>query len=201
MNPSNRIAFKNVALAAILCLLGACASIAPGNVETAIADVEAGIAKLEDAAKQANTLAASPAAKAIQADIADAYHDFDKARHDLLGTPAESCWSRCGHECTGADVASCRLQCPLGCAPHCCGCKGFDRDCDHCQADCNPGRRPPCDLLPDPSGIVGAALAKCSHGEGYIKCRKECGDTCTDGRAIERCIERCAHGDCLVRCE
>jgi len=52
-----------------------------------------------------------------------------KAAADTLGVPLlnspggimESCDSRCGHDCHGADKASCIFGCATGCPPHCCG--------------------------------------------------------------------------------
>ena len=56
-----------------------------------------------------------------------------------LRKPAESCASRCNHECSGLDVASCVLHCSTpNCEPHCCGCSFGPTECDGC-GHCGPG--------------------------------------------------------------
>lgn len=51
----------------------------------------------------------------------------------------ESCSSRCKHECSGLNVASCALNCVHGhgCYPSCCGCKDGTPMCKSCGATCS----------------------------------------------------------------
>lgn len=67
--------------------------------------------------------------------------------------PAESCASRCQHECGGLDVASCVLHCSTPhCEPHCCGCSNSGAtECDGC-GHCGAGDPVPDNLAPTVDG-------------------------------------------------
>ena len=132
---------------ALLALTG-CAGVGANNLESAVTDMEAGIAKLEEAY---DLVSKDPDLPKAATDLALAYADFDKAYHDLIGNPEESCSSRCHHECSGADVVGCLAGCVEGhaCEPHCCGCKDGTTSCYKCPAQCGDGDKD-CAVLPQP---------------------------------------------------
>lgn len=121
---------------ACLFFAGGCSGIAVQNIETAIADLEAANAHVQAAYQ---TLADDPALASAAGDLAAAWADVDAARHALLGRSDESCDSRCEHECSGAEVASCILNCVHGhgCYPSCCGCKDGSTMCKDCGGNCD----------------------------------------------------------------
>lgn len=61
-----------------------------------------------------------------------------------VGRAMESCASRCSHECSGIDYASCILHCSTpNCHPSCCGCDDGSTGCDGCGS-CGPGDQASC---------------------------------------------------------
>ena len=138
----------------LLSLVG-CAGVGANNIESAISDTEAGIEKIEKAYELVST---DPKLGQATVLLLEAYGDFDQAYHDLIGSPEESCTSRCHHECQGGDVAGCLASCIQhsdNCRPHCCGCKDGTPSCSSCIADCNPDEivvEGQCVDLPDPAG-------------------------------------------------
>lgn len=125
-----------LAVGLAVALVPGCSGIAVQNIETAIADLEDANAHVQAAYQ---TLANDPALASAAGDLAAAWADVDAARHALLGRADESCDSRCEHECSGVEVASCILNCVHGhgCYPSCCGCKDGSTMCKDCGGNCD----------------------------------------------------------------
>lgn len=105
---------------------------AAGELAQAVTSVHRAYQALED--DEGLTDARNQVVHILQA-VADLVYDLRG------GNVGESCSSRCAHECSGLDVASCALNCVHGhsCEPHCCGCKDGTPSCQSCGANCGQG--------------------------------------------------------------
>lgn len=127
--------FALVVLLGLILGVGGCSGIAVANLEEALADLESANEKVQAAYTVIST---DPDVAEAASDLAQAWADVEAARQALLGAPEESCDSRCEHECDGAEVASCILNCVHGhgCYPSCCGCKDGSTMCKDCGGNC-----------------------------------------------------------------
>lgn len=116
-----------VAFTAIV-LMSSCASLSSGRSVSAL---DGALLDLYDS-WQANP------ALIEDANFVQAVVELDELRHFASGNLGESCSSRCKHECSGLNVASCALNCVHGhgCYPSCCGCKDGTTMCKDCGATC-----------------------------------------------------------------
>ena len=110
----------------ILCLFAfsGCTTVAPQNVEAALADLEKAAEHLEAGIQ---VLAQDPALEEAARDFLLAYGDLQNARADLLGRePEKSCIDRCtscqndnANHCKACPVFSCLSNCSAGHHPVC----------------------------------------------------------------------------------
>lgn len=101
-----------------------CASVAPQNVEDALADLELAVQHLESGI---DVLRQDPALEEAARDFLLAYGDLQNARADLLGRqPERSCIDRC-------------TDCQNDNAKHCKACPVFS-----CLSNCSAGHHPVC---------------------------------------------------------
>lgn len=111
-----------------------------GKVEVAAKELHEAVTKAHDAyqalAGDPNLQDAAHRVADIAAKTADIVYQLRGGAELPVG---ESCSSRCKHECSGLNVASCALNCVHGhgCYPSCCGCKDGTTMCESCGATCD----------------------------------------------------------------
>lgn len=119
--------------------LSSCGLIGKFNqIEQAIADVAEANQDFLDAYNALDQIRNDPVAQQAKQDLADGVIKVREAIDELKGGNLdESCASRCSHECSGLQVASCVLNCSTSnCHPSCCGCKDGSAGCNGCGASC-----------------------------------------------------------------